>query len=255
MIKVNSLSFKIEGNEILKSINLQISPGEIHVIAGQNGCGKSTLLKHLSRFLPPQKGEISLNDKLIQNFSLTDWTKNTTVISQQIPLAFPFSVRQIVAMGRYPHYSWQPSNLDLEIIDLALSRFNLIELENRNFQTLSGGEKQRVLFAKMLAQIDDQEAPLLLLDEPLNALDVHFQIQLMSFLKQFVSKKPTTYCIVILHDIHTICKYADAITFLRNGEVLVTGKKEEVLNSNFLEVTYDTKFQEVQTPHGRVFIY
>lgn len=230
MIEIHSLFYQIDQKMILEDINLSFSPGKINLILGPNGSGKSTLLKCIAGSLKPSLGTITWSQQSITSFTTSELAKKRAVLSQNIEITFPISVREVVMMGRYPHFEFQPSKNDEKIVQESLEKFDLLSFENRNYQTLSGGERQRVQFARVLAQINhSQQETLLLLDEPLTYLDVNHQYEFMSFLNE-LSQQPNLYIIGVIHDLNLAAKYAADLTLLNEGKVVATGKMEEVLS-------------------------
>src|SRR5205085_12265846 len=129
------------------------APGQMHLIVGPNGAGKSTLVKLLARLLRPQSGVIEYDGEDASNAKELDLARRRAVLSQAVEVAFPLDVREVVMMGRYPHFGGRPGPVDLQIVDEMIEVFDLREFENRNYQTLSGGERQRVNFARVLGQL------------------------------------------------------------------------------------------------------
>jgi iron complex transport system ATP-binding protein len=178
MLKLDNISFQIGKKCILNDINLSFEPGRISMILGPNGSGKSSLLKIFSGAESNFNGKVYYDGIDLTTISNESLAKKRAVLSQQSHLQFPLQVKEVVMMGRYPHFSFQPTKQDEEIYVEVISKLKLNHLQNRNYLTLSGGEKQRVHFARVLAQlwsIPENENRYLFLDEPLNSLDINFQ--------------------------------------------------------------------------------
>jgi iron complex transport system ATP-binding protein len=161
------------------------------------------------------------------------------VLSQNSELAFPLNVREVVMMGRYPHFMNQPARLDLQAVEEALRFFDVWSFADRNYLTLSGGEKQRVQFARVLAQIwfPTSNARYLMLDEPLTFLDIHYQIQFTHQLQTLLHDKSLT-VIGVLHDLNLAARFADTILLLNNGKILANGSPEEVLTKENMKTAF-----------------
>jgi iron complex transport system ATP-binding protein len=155
---------------------------KLHLLIGPNGAGKSTLIKVLARLLRPQNGKVEYDGADVQHASEAILAKQRAVLSQAVEVAFPLSVREVVMMGRYPHFGGHPGPNDEKIVDEVMAHFDVTEFSERNYQTLSGGERQRVNFARVLAQLwrdDNSTGRYLFLDEPLTFLDIRHQIDFM----------------------------------------------------------------------------
>src|SRR4051812_12805525 len=186
MLRAINITYRVGDKALISNVSVSFAPGQLHLIVGPNGAGKSTFIKILARFLRPHAGTIHYEGADVKDASETELAKRRAVLSQAIEVAFPLSVREIVMMGRYPHFASHPGTHDEEIVDEVMKFFDVTEFADRNYQTLSGGERQRVNFARVLAQLwreptarGDTGCRYLLLDEPLTFLDVRHQIDFM----------------------------------------------------------------------------
>lgn len=229
---VKDLSFNIEGKEILKDISFEVEKGAFVGVIGPNGSGKSTLLKNIYRIYKPSSGSLILDNKDLSKMKDKDCAKKIAVLAQEGNSHFDFTVEQIVKMGRYPYKSIfdNYSKDDLEIVQTMLKKVGLEEYRNREFSSLSGGEKQRTLIARALTQNSD----LLILDEPTNHLDIGYQIQLMDLVK---SLNITT--VAAIHDMNLASMYCDYIIVMKDGEVKDMGRVEEVITSKMLKNVFN----------------
>lgn len=239
MIEVKNLSYAVGAKKILNKVNFKIRDGEMLSILGANGAGKSTLLKLLCKEMKPATGCILLNDIDINLYSLKELAKMRAVLMQQNTLSLMFTVKELVLMGRYPHFENIPSTHDLDIINEVLKETGITHLTNRNYHTLSGGEQQRVQLARVIAQIYDQPKGYLFLDEPTNGLDLLYQQQILQLAKNMAQKGYTV--ISILHDINFASRYSDKILLLKNGEVINFGIPSEVINCENIYQAYQVK--------------
>jgi len=240
MVQTKNISYSIGSKIILENININFEPGKLHLIIGPNGAGKSTLIKLLSKQLSPNAGTISLAGRNINNYTVQELAKNRAVLSQNIDLAFPLKVHEVVMMGRYPHFTIKPSAKDYEACKAAMQFFDVEEMAERDFLSLSGGEQQRVHFARVLAQIwfaEKNTCRYLLLDEPLTFLDVHYQFQFMHKI-QALLKQPNLVIIGVVHDLNLAAKFADQIVLINNTKVLANGTHIEVLTKENIKEAY-----------------
>jgi iron complex transport system ATP-binding protein len=240
MIKAHNISYKIGNKSILKDISVSFQPGKINLILGPNGAGKSTLVKVICNQMKPQEGSVFYEDVDIKNTSVAELAKVRAVLSQNTELAFPLKVKEVVTMGRYPHFSVNPTAKDEQAVEEAMQFFDVEEMADRDYLTLSGGEKQRVHFARVVSQIwypSEKSCRYLVLDEPLTFLDVHYQFQFMHKLRELL-KKQDLVIVGVVHDLNLAAKFADHLVLLNNGELLASGTKEEVLNAENMKTAY-----------------
>src|SRR3954463_10716479 len=153
MLTANDITFRVGTKVLISDISLAFEPGKLHLIIGPNGAGKSTLIKVLARLLRPQSGHVSYEGVDAKDASEVDLAKRRAVLSQAVEIAFPLSVREVVMMGRYPHFGGRPGPADEQIVDQLMQFFDVTVFKDRDYQTLSGGERQRVNFARVLAQL------------------------------------------------------------------------------------------------------
>jgi iron complex transport system ATP-binding protein len=217
------------------------------MVIGPNGAGKSTLIKVLARLLRPHSGKVEYEGGNVHQQSESDLAKRRAVLSQAVEVAFPLTVREVVMMGRYPHFGGRPGPTDEKITDELMEFFDVMEFSERNYQTLSGGERQRVNFARVLAQLwrVDSAVPstvpgaptpssscrYLFLDEPLTFLDIRHQIAFMKKVRGFANA-PDVVTVGVVHDLNLAARFADQIVLLNHGRVVATGTAAEVLTTD-----------------------
>lgn len=249
-IQVKNLSIRLGKRQILNSVSLQAREGCFTGLIGPNGSGKSTLLKCIYRVLQPDSGQILLGGRELWGMSVRDSAKALAVLAQNSDLPFDFSVEKMVLMGRYPHKNALESDsaLDYEWVEKALRLVDLLDYRERMFSTLSGGEKQRVLLARALAQ----DTPILILDEPTNHLDIKFQLQVMSLCHQM---KKTV--ISAVHDLNIAAQFCDQVFALKGGSMVADGSPDELFTSSFIRELYETEAERVTDREGkpRIFFY
>lgn len=236
MITITGLSFRIGNKLLVDDLNFSIAKGEMLAILGANGAGKSTFLKMLSGELKPSVGNIRIRGKLLDDYSLHELARQRAILVQQHTLSISFLVHELVMMGRYPHFGNQPLENDKVIVRQVMEDTGILHLANRDYQTLSGGEQQRVHLSRILAQIYDCPEACLFLDEPTNGLDLLYQQQVMELARGLSDKGYTVIC--ILHDINFASTFADQILLLKQGRMVAMGRPEEVINFENLKETF-----------------
>jgi iron complex transport system ATP-binding protein len=242
MLAAGNITFRVGDKALISEVSVSFAPGQLHLIIGPNGAGKSTLIKVLARLLRPQTGKIEYEGRDVQHASEAELAKQRAVLSQAVEVAFPLTVREVVMMGRYPHFGGRPGPLDERIADELMEFFDVTEFSERNYQTLSGGERQRVNFARVLAQLwradsASAHAPAaptscryLFLDEPLTFLDIRHQIEFMKKVRAFTAA-PDVVTVGVVHDLNLAARFADQIVLLNQGRVVATGPAAEVLTA------------------------
>ena len=225
-IETRDLAFAYKNRLVLTDISFSISTGEVVALIGPNGSGKTTLLKLLLGFLRPQAGQVSLLDRPLRSYAVKERAKLIAYVSQQPALLFPLSSLELVSLGRYPHASrFNFSSADVAAVETALKETDSEHLKDRRFSTLSGGEKQKILIARALAQ----SARVLLLDEPTLHLDLYYQLQTLAALKRLCMRQCIT-VITVLHDVNLVSLFADKALLLSGGVLRAFGPVAEVVN-------------------------
>lgn len=231
-LSCNDIDYSIEDKRILNSVNLNLANNEFHTILGPNGCGKSTLLKNIYKILKPDSGVIYLNLKDLKEIKSKELAKKMAVVAQFNNLNFDLSVREIVLLGRTPHLRLmeKESTNDYEIVDDALRVVGMYDKKDRSYLSLSGGEKQRVVLARAIAQ----KPSLLLLDEPTNHLDIKYQLEILK-----IVKKLNINVLAVLHDISLASKFSDYMYLMKDGEIKFQGAPNEVITKESIKEIYD----------------
>lgn len=240
MIRAENITYKIGSKTILKNVSVTFKPHELNLIIGPNGAGKSTLVKAISNQIHPQHGNVFYENENIKTTSNAALAKIRAVLSQNVDIAFPLKVYEVVMMGRYPHFSVKPTVKDEKACEEAMCFFDVQEMANRDYLTLSGGEKQRVHFARVASQIwwpEDQACRYLILDEPLTFLDTYYQFQFMHKTVKLLQGRDLV-VVGVVHDLNLAAKFADHIVLLQNGKVLAAGNKTEVLTAKNIKTAY-----------------
>jgi len=233
-LSVNELNFSWGTNHVLKDISFSVGKNEIVSLLGTNGAGKSTLIKCLNRILSPQSGQIEIKDYDITNIDLIELSKLMSYVPQSVRASFSMDVFDVVLLGRRPHITWRISPEDREKVSETIRYLGLEDFSFRKFDEISGGERQRVIIAKAVAQDPD----LYLFDEPTSDLDLKNQIQIMKKIKDLVSvNNSEKSALIAIHDINIAARFSDKIILLYEGRIKAYGTPEEVLTQqNIAEV-------------------
>jgi iron complex transport system ATP-binding protein len=260
MLTANNITFRIGQKALLTDVSISFAPGKLHLLIGPNGAGKSTLIKVLARFIRPQNGKVEYDGADVQQASEATLAKQRAVLSQAVEVAFPLSVREVVMMGRYPHFGGRPGPTDEKIVDDVMQHFDVTEFSQRNYQTLSGGERQRVNFARVLAQLwRDGPAPpsacrYLFLDEPLTFLDIRHQIDFMKKVRVFAGA-PDVVTVGVVHDLNLAARFAGHIVLLNHGRLVAAGSATDVLTADLIQATFGVKPTFVANGSGVQFFF
>lgn len=235
-IEAQDIKVQLDKQLILKGINMIAKDNEFIGVIGPNGSGKSTLLKCIYRVLKPNEGAVLLNGKSLYKMTPKESAKEMAVVVQHNYYSFEFTVEEIVLMGRSPHKrSMERDNAkDYEVMRQALKKVGMEAFAKRQFTSLSGGEQQRVILARALAQ----ETPCIILDEPTNHLDIKYQLQLMDIVKGLGIT-----VIAAIHDLNIAAMYCDKIYGMKEGQVVAYGTPQEVLTKDFIKEVYDVDTQ------------
>lgn len=233
IIEVKRLHFNYGSRLVLEDVTLEVEKGEVVSLVGPNGSGKTTLLKCLNKILKPKMGTLLLSGKEISKMKLKELARLSGYVPQNATRAFPSTVFDTVLLGRRPHIGWGVSPRDKEIVSNLLKSMGLEEMALRDFNELSGGEKQKVLFARAFAQ----EPEVLLLDEPTSNLDLKHQLEVMNLISSTVKEKGIA-AIMSIHDLNLASRFSDKMIFLCKGRIHAVGRPEEVLAPDNVRLVY-----------------
>ena len=246
-IEAKEIQSVLSGNHILKGVDLTAGRQELLGVIGPNGSGKSTLLKCIYRVLKPTAGAVYLDGKPLEQLSYRKSAQEVAVVAQHNYYNFDFCVRDVVLMGRAPHKRplERDTAEDYRIVAEALETVGMADFADRTFSTLSGGEQQRVILARALAQ----QTPCLILDEPTNHLDIKFQLQLMDLVRGL-----NRTVIAAIHDLNIAALYCDRLCALKDGKIIGEGTPRELLTPEFIRKVYEVDAQVMTGEDGAIHI-
>lgn len=231
---VKDLQFGYNSRTILNGISLELRPKEMLGVIGPNGSGKSTLIQCIDGLLRPETGSILLDGKELKDISRKELARKVGYVPQTTSRSFfPSTVIDTVLMGKRPHLGWRSSNQDVKNVIQVLRLIGIEDLAMRDINELSGGQQQKVLIARALAQ----EPAMLLLDEPTSNLDIKHQLEVVEIIREKVMEKSIS-AIMAVHDLNLAAKYTDRIVMMKDGKVFATGTPESVLTTENIRAVY-----------------
>ena len=243
MVELRDVGFRVEGTRIVQNVSLRFRPNKFNVLLGPNGAGKSTLLRMASGRLAPTEGSVLYDGVDVNAIASDTLARTRAVLSQHVDLAFPLPVRDVVLMGRYPHYGRAPTSRDLSIVADTLDLVGLSAKSSQAYPTLSGGEQQKAQLARVLAQIwpspNDAAPRCLFLDEPTSSLDIHYQLHLLDIVRGFLGSGCTV--IAILHDLNVAAQYGDAFFVMSAGRLAFESDSASALPVALVEEVFQVR--------------
>lgn len=248
MMEVKNISYHYHGGgEVLKDVNFTLEQGQFLAILGNNGVGKSTLLKCLNKILKADSGELLLDGESILQMSNHQVSQRIAFVSQTVPNT-QMTVHDVVMLGRRPYMKWGFTEKDHQIVHSAMERLNLESLRGRFLNQLSGGERQKVMLARALAQ----QPKLLLLDEPTSSLDIHNQYQVLEIVRELCHHDGLT-AVVVIHDLNLALRFCDQFLLLRQGQVYANGDYR-VLTPEALKAVYQIDGRVVEVENQKMVL-
>ncbi|WNS43906.1 ABC transporter ATP-binding protein [Paenibacillus sp. MMS20-IR301] len=240
-LTVDHLAVSLSNVNIVKDVSLKVRNKQFVGLIGPNGCGKSTLLKSIYKVIKPRQGDVFLSDLDVVKSSPRLVAQKLGVVGQFNELSFDFTVREMVAMGRTPHKKLldNDNRADTEIVAGALRKVNLESHADRSYNSLSGGEKQRVILARVLAQ----QPEFMILDEPTNHLDIKYQLQILN-----IVRKLDIGILAALHDLTLAAEYCDYLYVMKQGQVAASGKPEDILTKELIGQVFDVVCETYRNP-------
>lgn len=246
-VHIDDLCFSYRDTAILRDLSFSIEKEEFFVILGPNGSGKTTLLKTMAGLGRIDSGNLGILGQPIERYSRKDLAKTVALVPQMVPLDLPFTVAEVVMMGRAPYLGLLgvEGDADLALAGEALAFTGVEHLAGRKVSELSGGERQRVIIAKAICQ----EPAIILLDEPTASLDLSHQVRIMDLMERMKNERGTT-VVMVSHDINLAAMYADRILLLKDGTIASLGLPADVLTADILETTYRCQLVMDKNPVG-----
>lgn len=250
MIEIKGLTKRFGNKSVVEDVTVTIEPKTITSFIGPNGAGKSTLLSMVSRLLDADTGEVLLDQTNIKKWKSSEFAKRVSILKQSNFLNVRLTIRELVSFGRYPYSRGRLSAEDEKFVDKAIEYMNLTDIQDKFLDELSGGQRQRAFIAMVIAQDTDY----ILLDEPLNNLDMKHSVQIMKILRELVDELGKT-VVIVLHDINFASVYSDRIVALKDGKLVKDGPTHEIINSESLKEIYDMHIP-IQEQNGcRICVY
>ena len=250
MIQVQALSKFYGKKKVVEDVTVSIQRGKITSFIGPNGAGKSTLLSMVSRLLDADSGEVLIDQSNIKKMKSNDFSKIVSILKQSNYMNVRLTIRELVAFGRFPYSKGRLTAEDEKMVDQAIEYMALKDMEDRYLDELSGGQKQRAFIAMVIAQ----DTEYILLDEPLNNLDMKHSVQIMKILRRLVDDLGKT-VVIVLHDINFASVYSDRIVALKDGKVVKDGPTNEIIQSKALKEIYDMDIPIQEMNNCRICVY
>lgn len=250
MIQVKEISKLFGKKAVVDKVSVDIQHGKITSFIGPNGAGKSTLLSMVSRLLDADTGEVLLDSSDVKKLKSNDFAKRVSILKQSNYMNVRLTIRELVSFGRFPYSRGRLNKEDIKMIDQAIEYMNLEEIQHDYMDELSGGQRQRAFIAMVIAQ----DTEYILLDEPLNNLDMKHSVQIMKILKKLVDELGKT-VVIVLHDINFASVYSDRIVALKDGRVVKDGPTHDIINSESLKEIYDMDIPIQEMNSCRICVY
>ena len=250
MIELKSITKSYGGHKVLHELNLEVERGKITSFIGANGAGKSTLLSIMARLLRQNGGEVFLEGRNLSKIKDNEVAKKVAVLKQSNFLNIKLTIRELVAFGRFPYSKGRLNSEDNEVIDKALAYLDLVDLQDRFIDEVSGGQRQRAFIAMVVAQ----DTEYILLDEPLNNLDMKNSVAIMKVLRSLTDELGKT-IVLVLHDINFAASYSDNIVAMRDGRILRCGAMDDIIDSLCLREVFDMDFNVCDINDCKVCVY
>ena len=250
MIEVKNIT-KVYGNKkVVDNVSLNIQEGKITSFIGPNGAGKSTLLSIMSRLLKRDSGEVLVDGKEILKWDNKELAKKIAILRQSNNINIRLTIRELVSFGRFPHSQGNLKEEDDKYIDEAIKYMQLKDIEDKYLDELSGGQRQRAYIAMVIAQNSDY----ILLDEPLNNLDMKHSVEIMKILRKLCDELKKT-VVIVIHDINFASCYSDYIVALKDGKLIKNGLAEETIQKEELENIYEIDFHIENINNRNICVY
>lgn len=248
-LSIKDLCFGYNGSLALEDIALDVSEGQIVSLVGPNGAGKSTLLKCIDRILKPNRGSVLVDGRDLARMSGKEISRSMGYVPQSTAEVFPYTVFDIVMMGRRPHIGWRVTQRDISVVAETLRFMGIERFSSRYFDELSGGEKQKIAMARALAQ----EPKILLLDEPTSNLDILHQLELMKTIERLVRERGIS-AVMAMHDLNLASRFSHRVVMLKDRMIHEIGPPKEVLTQKNINFVYGVRAEVLVGCDGRPYI-
>lgn len=250
MIEIKNISKKYNNKKALDDVSLVLEKGKLTSLIGPNGSGKSTLLSIISRIMKSDGGEVFIDDKNIKDCMDTDIAKKIAILKQSNNINVRLKIEELVAFGRFPHCNGVLKDDDRNHINDAINYMELSEIKDKYLDELSGGQRQRAYIAMVIAQ----DTEYILLDEPLNNLDMKHSVHMMRVLRKLVDELNKT-VIIVMHDINFASCYSDNIVVLKDGKIVKSEESSSIIDKKFLEDVYEIEFDIKNINNNKICVY
>ncbi|WP_410770509.1 ABC transporter ATP-binding protein [Fontibacillus sp. BL9] len=250
MVKVRGVSKQYGGKKVVDNVSLEIEKGKITSFIGPNGAGKSTLMSMISRLIAKDEGEVLIEDREVGQWKSGELAKKISILKQSNHINIRLTVRDLVNFGRFPYSQGRLNKEDEAHVDEAIRYMHLETMQNKFLDELSGGQKQRAFIAMVIAQNTEY----VLLDEPLNNLDMNHSVQIMKVLRRLVDELGKT-VVLVIHDINFASCYSDYIVALKDGKVVKEGKTDEIIEPSVLREVYDMEIPVQEIGGNKICVY
>lgn len=248
VLETSGVTVRAGCRTLVETIDFALRPGRVQILAGPNGAGKSTLLRVLTGETTPDEGTVHLHGNPLHNYENGELARRRACLPQSSTLSFPFTIREVAAIGRLPYREHRRKRE--RIIDRALDRVGLLDRDAESYLHLSGGEKQRVHLARVLAQLGDPGGGILLLDEPTSSLDLTFQQLVFAIAAEWAERGAAV--LIVLHDLNQAMRFGSWVTVLDHGRVAGQGPPRDVLTPGLLEQVYRVRARWVESGAHRL---
>lgn len=250
MIEIRNISKSYGPKKVVDDVSFTIEEGKITSFIGPNGAGKSTVLSIISRLIDADEGEVIIDGKELSKWDTKELSKKLSILRQSNNINIRLTIRELVSFGRFPYCEGKLKEEDEKIVNNALSYMKLMDIQDKYIDELSGGQRQRAYIAMIVAQDTDY----ILLDEPLNNLDMKHSAEMMKMLREMVKDLGKT-IIIVIHDINFASCYSDSIVALKDGKLVKHSNLDEMITENNLSRLYDMNFNIQEVNNQRICIY
>ncbi|NRQ55253.1 ABC transporter ATP-binding protein [Brevibacillus sp. HD1.4A] len=250
MIEVRNVSKQYGNKNVVENVSVKIAKGKITSFIGPNGAGKSTLLSMISRLLTKDQGEVLIEGQEIGQYKSNELAKKISILKQSNHITVRLTIRELVSFGRFPYSQGNLTKEDWKYVDEAIRYLELADIQHKYLDQLSGGQRQRAYIAMVVAQNTEY----VLLDEPLNNLDMKHSVQIMKVLRRLVDEMGKT-VVIVIHDINFASVYSDYIVALKDGKVVKEGSTDEIIQPQTLKDVYDMDIHIEDIEENKICVY